>query len=84
MYGGKARTEGRFPQAAELTGGVGIASLFTLVPDGGAVVLQAEVALLLPGAGFHFPHHGAHVHGLQVSIHLDTWTGGQSDGISGQ
>lgn len=68
----KAHTEGVFPRPAELTRRLGIARLFALVPDGGAVVLQAEIALLLPGAWLHLPHHRAHLHGLQVSIHLGT------------
>lgn len=68
----KAHTEGVFPRPAELTRGLGIARLFAVVPDGGAVVLQAEIALLLPGAWLHLPHHRAHLHGLQVSVHLGT------------
>lgn len=40
----------RTSRAQTLTGGVGIARFLGLVPDGHAVLLQLEIALLLPGA----------------------------------
>ena len=55
-----------------LTCGVGVPGLLGLVPDGHAVLLQLEVALLLPGARLNLPHHRANNHGLEVVIALDT------------
>lgn len=55
-----------------LTCGVGVASLLGLVPDSHAIILQFEVALLLPGTRFDFPHYSPNQHGLEVVIPPDT------------
>lgn len=56
---------------------MGVAGLLGLVPDGHAVVLQLEVALLLPSARLDFPHYRPNQHGLEVVIHLDAWENSQ-------
>lgn len=64
-----------------LTRGVGVAGLLGLVPDSHTVILQFEVALLLPGTRFDFPQYGAYLHRLDVIIPPDTsntWTEDQS------
>lgn len=61
----------RISESRGLTGGVAVASLLRLVPDGHAVILQFEVALLLPATRFDFPHHCPHQHGLEVVIPLN-------------
>lgn len=52
---------------------MGVASLFGLVPNGHAILLQLEVPLLLPGSRLDFPHHRPHQHGLKVVVSLDAW-----------
>lgn len=55
-----------------LTRAVGVAGLLGLVPDGHAVILQFEVALLFPGTRFDFPQYGAYQHRLEVVIPPET------------
>lgn len=55
-----------------LTRAVGVAGLLGLVPDGHAVILQFEVALLFPGSRFNFPQYGAYQHRLEVVIPPET------------
>lgn len=57
-----------------LTRAVGVAGLLGLVPDGHAVILQFEVALLFPGTRFDFPQYGAYQHRLEVVIPPETST----------
>lgn len=61
-----------FSAQVVLTCGVGVASLLGLVPDGHAIILQLEVALLFPGTRFDFPQYGAYLHRLDVVVPPDT------------